>query len=129
AYAQSILEPVQALGKAAGVKSYTIVHVAESKRVGKAGWTPLASIQAQAMERLAPIRERLSADGADVDVHVVMASDPAEGILGVARDTEADLIAMTTHGMTGVRPTLVGSVAAQVLHKWHGALLLRRPVA
>ena len=129
AHAQSILGPAETFGKAANVSRYTIVHVAESKGVGKAGWTPIASIQAQAMERLTPIRERLGADGATVDVQVVMAADPAEGILGVANEVGADLIAMTTHGMTGLRPTLVGSVAAEVLHKWHGSLLLRRPVA
>lgn len=129
AFAQSILEPVERLGKVAGVSSYTLVHVAESKGVGKAGWTPISAVQARANERVAPIRERLSASGAEVDIQVVMASEPADGILGVAEQAKADLIAMTTHGMTGVRPTLVGSVAAQVLRKWHGAVLLRRPEA
>lgn len=126
-FAQSILEPVERLGKAVGVSTYTLVHVAESKGAGKAGWTPLLAVQARANERVAPIRERLGSEGAEVDIQVVMASEPSDGILGVAEQAGADLIAMTTHGMTGVRPTLVGSVAAQVLRKWHGPLLLRRP--
>jgi nucleotide-binding universal stress UspA family protein len=63
----------------------------------------------------------------NVDVQVVMASDPSQGILGVADKVGADVIAMTTHGMTGVRPTLLGSVAAKVLHEWHGPLLIHRP--
>lgn len=128
-YAQGILEPLQTLGRAVGVSSYTIVHVAEGRAVGKAGWTPISTVQARANERIAPIRERLAADGAEVDIKVVLASDPGEGILGVAKAVDADLIAMTTHGMTGLRPTLMGSVASHVLHKWHGALLLRRPEA
>jgi nucleotide-binding universal stress UspA family protein len=62
-----------------------------------------------------------------VDVQVVMASDPSEGIVGVADKVGADIIAMTTHGMTGVRTTLLVSVASKVLHDWHGPLLLHRP--
>lgn len=123
---QTILDPVETLGEAAGVSSYTIVHVANENRVGKAGWTPSSVIQARAREDLTPVLERLGADGAQVDVHVVAASDPSEGILRVAREVDADLIALTTHGMTGLRPTLTGSVASHVLHKWHGSLLLRR---
>ena len=65
--------------------------------------------------------------GSDVDVQVIMASDPSEGILGVAEETGADLIAMTTHGMTGARPALFGSVAASVLRRWSGPLLVQRP--
>jgi nucleotide-binding universal stress UspA family protein len=127
-FAQSILAPVENLGRSVGVKSYTLVHVAEGKgAAGKAGWTPLAAVQARANERVGPIRDRLGAEGAEVDIQVVMASEPGDGIIGIARDQGADLIAMTTHGMTGLRPTLVGSVAADVLRKWHGLLLLRRP--
>jgi nucleotide-binding universal stress UspA family protein len=125
AFAQSILDPLEKLGRAVGVSRYTIVHVAEGKGVGKAGWAPPSTILVHAQEQLAPLRERLG--GADVDLRVITASDPSAGILGVAEEVGADLIAMTTHGMTGVRPTLVGSVAAQVLHKWNGALLVQRP--
>ena len=41
--------------------------------------------------------------------------DPAREILRLARDTRADLIVMGTHGRTGLRRLLVGSVAEQVL--------------
>jgi len=127
-FAQSILEPLESLGRAAGVSSYTIVHAAESKgAAGRAGWTPVAAVQARANERMGPIRERLGADGAEVDLQVVIAAEPSDGILGVAQAANADLIAMTTHGMTGLRPTMLGSVASQVLRGWNGLLLLRRP--
>jgi len=127
--ALSILDPLESLGTAAGVKSYTLVHVAESRGAGKAGWSPLSAVQARANERAAPIRERLSAGGAEVSLQLVVAEDPSDGIIGIAHENGASLIAMTTHGMTGVRPTLVGSVGAQVLRKWEGALLIQRPKA
>lgn len=128
-FAQSILDPLASFGKATGVTRYTLVHVADGKGTGRAGWTPLAAVQARAMEQLDPVRARLQEPDVEIDVQVVIASDPAEGILGVAEKLGADLIAMTTHGTTGLRSTLLGSVAAHVLHDWHGPLLLQRPGA
>lgn len=126
-FAERILDPLGSLGKAVGVSSYTFVHVVDGTGVGKSGWSPRSSVLTSAQERIAPFRERLG--GADVDIRVITASDPSDGILGVAEETGADLIAMTTHGMTGVRSTVVGSVAAQVLRKWNGALLVQRPAS
>ena len=40
---------------------------------------------------------------------------PADRIAGLAKSRRADLIVMGTHGRTGVRRALVGSVAARVL--------------
>jgi nucleotide-binding universal stress UspA family protein len=41
--------------------------------------------------------------------------DPAQEILNVARETPCDLIVMGTHGRTGLRRLLMGSVAEKVL--------------
>jgi nucleotide-binding universal stress UspA family protein len=43
--------------------------------------------------------------------------DPATEILEVAREVEADLIVMGTHGRTGLGRLLLGSVAEQVLRR------------
>jgi nucleotide-binding universal stress UspA family protein len=45
---------------------------------------------------------------------VVAVGRPAEEILRVAREEEIDLIVMGTHGRTGVRHLLLGSVAEAV---------------
>jgi nucleotide-binding universal stress UspA family protein len=58
---------------------------------------------------------------------VVVAGDPAKEILRQARDLEADLIAMTTHGRTHVEHVLVGSVAEAVLLKTARPVILQRP--
>jgi nucleotide-binding universal stress UspA family protein len=126
-FAQTILDPLRSVGLAAGVKSYTLLHVADGKGVGKAGWTPSTTRQSRAEEQLDGLRAHLEGTNAHVEVRIVTASDPSDGILEVAEKEGAGLIAMTTHGMTGVRPTLLGSVAAKVLHSWEGPLLLRRP--
>lgn len=126
-FALSIFGPLQSFGVAAGVKSYTLVHVADNRGVGEAGWAPMTTLQSRAQEQLEGFRSRLAGTDARIDVRVVQASDPSEGILETARTVGAGLIAITTHGMTGLRPTLLGSVAAKVLHSWEGPLLLQRP--
>jgi nucleotide-binding universal stress UspA family protein len=43
--------------------------------------------------------------------------DPAEVILHVAREIPADLVVVGTHGRTGLRRVLMGSVAEQVVRR------------
>jgi nucleotide-binding universal stress UspA family protein len=43
--------------------------------------------------------------------------DPADRVLDVAREIRADLIVMGTHGRTGLKRLLMGSVAEQVVRK------------
>jgi nucleotide-binding universal stress UspA family protein len=70
---------------------------------------------------------RLAAAGvaAQVSVH---AGSPAEAILSEARARNVDLIAMTTHGRTGIRRVLFGSVAEDVLRLSPVPVLLLRVV-
>jgi nucleotide-binding universal stress UspA family protein len=56
--------------------------------------------------------------------------EPASEIIRVATDTGANLIVMGTHGQTGLRHILMGSVAEQVVRKAPCAVLtLKTPPA
>lgn len=67
-----------------------------------------------AEEYLAPIAAQLSRRGVDVRAEVRRGAPVAE-ILTAARETGADLIAMTTHGRSGLGRLLFGSVAEALL--------------
>ncbi len=54
-------------------------------------------------------------EGIEVQTHPVEA-DPAEAILNVAEQTDADLIVVGNKGMTGARRYLLGSVPNNVSH-------------
>jgi nucleotide-binding universal stress UspA family protein len=54
-------------------------------------------------------------EGVDVQTHPVE-DDPADAILNVAEETEADLIVVGNKGMTGARRFLLGSVPNNVSH-------------
>jgi nucleotide-binding universal stress UspA family protein len=69
---------------------------------------------AEARSYLAPVAAELAARGLKTSV-MVERGEPVAKILGAAREVEADLIAMTTHGRSGLGRLLFGSVAEAVL--------------
>ena len=68
----------------------------------------------KAEEYLKKIEGRLKAKGFKVDSHVRYGND-AEEILDHASQKEIDMVAMTTHGRSGVKRFLLGSVAEKIL--------------
>jgi nucleotide-binding universal stress UspA family protein len=86
----------------------------------------MASLQAQAEQSLAGARERLSKAGLQVRVKVLFGR-PAEKIVEYALEEEATLIAMATHGRSGFRRWVFGSVAEKVLRAAALPILLIRP--
>ncbi len=70
--------------------------------------------------------QKLQHDGTKVSS--LMREGPiAETILAVAEETHADVIAMSTHGRSGVQRMLMGSVADQVVHLSHIPVMLIHP--
>ncbi len=68
----------------------------------------------EAEEYLSRMKEGLEAKGVKVETHVRYGHD-AEEILDHAAQKDIDLIAMTTHGRSGIKRFLLGSVAEKVL--------------
>lgn len=75
---------------------------------------------------LGMMRKRLSRQGLTVHT-AVPRMRAAEGIVAVALRTHADLIAMTTHGRSGIGRALLGSVADEVLRHAPCPVLLVHP--
>ena len=69
---------------------------------------------------IAATLEKVMKNIADQDIKVSlemsMSSDPADEILLKMEDLGADMVAMTTHGRTGLARLMFGSVAEKVLH-------------
>jgi len=68
----------------------------------------------EAEEYLSKVEDRLKSKGLKTDSHVRYGNE-AEEILDHAAQKDIDLIAMTTHGRSGVKRFLLGSVAEKVL--------------
>lgn len=64
---------------------------------------------------LAEIKQSFIRDGIAVNTKIVRGVSPAEGIMQVADEVGADLIIMGSHGRTGFKKLVLGSVAQEVL--------------
>ncbi len=92
-------------------------------------YTPheLDMIEKDARGYLGRVADELTKLGATVQVRVAT-GNPAEAIIKAAEDTKSDLIAMSTHGRSGLRKWAFGSVAEKVLQSANiPVLMVRNP--
>lgn len=82
----------------------------------------------EAQKFLENINEKLSVQKIDIELHTPY-GNPADKILEVCRRHDIDLIAMSTHGRSGIGRWLLGSIAEKVVrHSEVPVLLLRSHV-
>jgi len=91
-------------------------------------WEPSRLFKAEkeedvATDYLEEQRLLLAERGIDASIHVHLGR-PASRIVKFAADQGADLIAMTSHGRSGIARFWLGSIATGVLHQSHLPLLL-----
>lgn len=86
----------------------------------------LASARAAIESELAPLAQELQAGGIESDFDVAFGR-PAEKIVEYAEQNKFDMIAMCTHGRSGVSRWILGSVADKVLRGTYLPVLLVRP--
>lgn len=86
------------------------------------------NLRAAIEDSLTDDRRTLQDAGYAVSV-VVRFGEPAEEIVTFAREADVDLVAMATHGRSGLSHLLLGSVAEQVLRHLTIPVMLVRPFA
>lgn len=117
--AESILPAVQRIAHLSGA-ALRLVHVAEPPH----GQPAAAAAHEQEIRRyLDTVAERLTAAGLSVTIEV-LAGEPAESIIQAGQGVE--LIAMGTHGRSGIGRWVYGSVADKVLRGASAPVLLVR---
>lgn len=87
-----------------------------------------ANIAANLATKLQPMVDELRGAGYTVSTEIRF-GDPALKIEDACQHEDIDLIAMTTHGRTGLRRAMFGSVAEHVLRHVSAPVLLLRPFA
>lgn len=76
---------------------------------------------------LAGVESRLTAEGIKVKKVSLEGNGVAYVIVDYAQKNDIDLIVIATHGYTGLKKLMFGSVALGVLHESHIPILLIRP--
>lgn len=82
--------------------------------------------RAAAQQHLDMMRDRLLALGAQVDT-LVSEGEPAEELLSIIKEQRPSLVAMSSHGRTGVARWVLGSVAERVARDCPAPVLLVTP--
>lgn len=116
----AVLEPVAALAKAAGAK-ISFVTVVSPRRTQE---LPAST----AARTLFSHQDALQRQGLNVEIAVLF-GDPVEEILRFAEARQAGLLALATHGRTGLARWRYGSVTETLLRKSGIPLLVVRSVA
>jgi nucleotide-binding universal stress UspA family protein len=78
---------------------------------------------------LANVQSRLASEGIKARTETLESSRPASTITDYAHKNGFDLIIMATHGYTGMKKMMLGSIALKVLHESNVPVLLIRPEA
>jgi len=114
------LEGVRALAEGLGL-DVTLLHVVEIVAVAPPGGPMAPPVRPADVEgEEAKARETLEEQAkqlgdASVHVDVMHSPDVAEAVCDYAQEKGFDLIALSTHGRTGFRRLVLGSVAEQIL--------------
>lgn len=85
-----------------------------------------AEVSKKAVDYLSEVARWLHAEGLSVSWETVEGR-AAETIVELAHSVSADLVAMTTHGRTGLDRAISGSVAEEVMRKVEIPVLLVKP--
>lgn len=134
--AEQILEPAFAIGALAHAE-YTLLRAVEplitpapgmpTRSLEPVGMYTSANRLAKAKAYLDHLAQHLAAEGRQIRTRVIPAVQPASAILEVAQQEGNDLIALATHGRSGFRRLLIGSVADKVLRGATIPVLIYRP--
>lgn len=119
---QRAFGPAGELAELYGAK-VTILHViqtltnVEAEGVVAAAWAATSDPEVEKMSALGALEEQAKAlpDGVEVSVHVTTSRKVDQAVADFAEEKGADMIVLSTHGRSGVRRLLLGSVAEGIL--------------
>jgi nucleotide-binding universal stress UspA family protein len=129
--AEAVLLHAQALAKSEGAE-IVLLRVAVTPdpnffhRDPAEGRQITDAIEGEALDYMETEVAKLQNEGTKVTFITRDGTIP-DTILEVAEETHADVIAMSTHGRTGIQRWLMGSVAEDVVHVSHIPVMLIHP--
>ena len=121
---RTILEHVEALARLTGAR-VIVMHVADGWAARHFDELELRESEEMRADRayLARVRGELQQQGLEVEALLRM-GDPAKEICRAAEELRVDLIAMATHGHTGVSDVIHGQTVNHVRHRVKMPVLL-----
>jgi nucleotide-binding universal stress UspA family protein len=126
--AESALKPTAELAQRLGA-TVTLIHVIEKNAAPEVHGDRHLTNNDEACEYLGRLAERAFPSSVEVDshVHTEEVRDVALSITHHAAEYAPDLIVMCTHGSSGLRDRMAGSIAQQVISTGKTPVLLLQP--
>lgn len=126
--AESALKPTAELSQRLGA-SVTLIHIIEKNVSAEIHGDRHLTNQDEACEYLGRLAEKAFPPEIDVDshVHTEEVRNVARSITDHATEFAPDLIVMCTHGKSGLRDRMAGSIAQQVISHGKTPVLLLQP--
>jgi nucleotide-binding universal stress UspA family protein len=128
ALAESVLPAAGGLAEGFGAV-LTLLHIVEERPPETIHGQPHLSDGDRAQAYLEEVARRSLFHGRTVHVHVhrPQAADVAESVVDHAQELGADLVVLSTHGKSGLRGLLFGSIAMRALQRGTAPILLVNP--
>ncbi len=126
--AESVLPATASLAKKIG-GTVTLFHVIEKDAPGRVHGQTHLTKPVEAEKYLASVSSKQIFEGVSVSVHVHETSvrDVSQSISDHSEELDANIIIMCTHGSSGLRNLLVGSIAQQVISLSDTPVMLVNP--
>ena len=128
--AECVLPHVKTIVAGEGVAQVLLLRVVEPLPAGTPPAVDFEVVQEAGMKEarkyLAGIKAKLSKEGLNVETEV-LAGRPAETIIDFAQREKVDLVAIATHGRSGITRWIFGSVADRLVRALSVPILLVRP--
>jgi len=123
--AESVLPPMVRLAKSSQGSILLIHAVTPAESFAMSAGEFVAHERKRSAEYLARLAERVGEEGIGIEERIVT-GEPSRAIVSTAGRDKVDLIAMSTHGRSGIREWVFGSVAERVLRSTRLPVLLFR---
>jgi len=140
AFSECTLPHITAMVKEGHVGEIILFSVAEMKiplnyyAVDDGGFIQSFDFQAfwnseidKSQKYLAGVKSKLNSEGIKAETVLMKGYTPAQTIIEFSNEKGVDLIVIATHGYTGMKRLMLGSVAFRVLHESQVPVLLIRP--
>ena len=110
------LELATALARDTGAR-LLIVHVEEPPLAYGSGEMYYGMAEPSTEQLMAMLKKVVPSDPSVPCEHRLITDDPAGGLVDIAKEDGVDMIVMGTHGRTGLKRLLMGSVAEAVVRR------------
>jgi len=128
--AECVLPHVRSLAAGGLIREIILLNIVEIPSAWIAQGIDLMAVRKfqvdNAQKYLADVQSQVSFEGVKIKTEV-MEGETAHVIAEYAKKNGVNLIIIATHGYTGVKRLMFGSVALRVLHNAHVPVLLVRP--